>query len=164
MVINEQVAVNLVEELSEARIAFAQAIINYERVWECLSLDSIAASWLALAAKMQEREWEAGRDALLHYLRLQKSKSALKAIKVLTSSESSYSRNAKLFTCIHRQRKFKPDEAYREASNRLIGERLGRQEEPLKPALHGRTTGANTFFGKFIKAWKSIFSREYICH
>lgn len=151
----ENAQVILCEELSMSRMAMAQIICNYERRYEYVSWESIAKSWLEYSAQMNCQEWHSARDALLHYLRLQKSKSALAAIEILTSPESGYARNAQLFKGVYRQRKIKSDETYREASNQLISERLGVSGEPPQPDLHGATTEAFGIIRQFVEAWKS---------
>jgi hypothetical protein len=145
----------LCEQLSMTRLAFAQVVCNFERKYEFASWPEIANSWLFYAAQMPEQEWLAGKDALLHHLRLQSSRSAADAIALLTASDSVYANYERQLKSIYRRKGTKSKELYRLGAERLMEGFVEVPDDSQNINIHGGTRGAYDILVKSIKAWKA---------
>lgn len=151
----DETVMTLGEDLSMTRLAFAQVICNFERKDKYVSWIVIANNWLYCAAQMQEQEWVAGREALLHYLRLQSSKSAQAAIVLLTSPQSEYVQNEKKYRGLYRHKGSKSTELYNRAVAKLMEGLVVVSFVSQNTDLHCATRGAYAILVEYIRAWKA---------
>jgi hypothetical protein len=153
----DKIIQRLSEELSITRLALAQVVCNSERQYGFVTWREMADIWIGYAALMPKWEWLAGRDAILHFLRLHGTKDSIAAIELLNSHEASYEQNKKICKSVYRQKGGKSVDTYSRGVDMLMKEIAVHTHS--NPDLHGASMGAYMKLKSFISECKSSMTK-----